>query len=69
MGSQLGDVEEGPFTFTPGRPPQLVREYVESYFGYKHSFLGWAAFILIAMIFVFWAIVVYATKRFNFQNR
>ncbi|GAQ78767.1 pleiotropic drug resistance protein [Klebsormidium nitens] len=69
VGSQLGDVTEGPFPFTQGAPPQTVQEFVHSYFGYKHSFLGWAAFILIVMIAVFWAIVIYATKKFNFQSR
>ena len=46
-----------------------VNEYVESYFGFKHSFQWATVGVLIGFVFFFRSLALLAMKRFNFQNR
>ena len=57
-------------------PPHLqaaeyvpVNAFVQSYFGFKHSFTGWTVLILIGFIFFFRAISLLALTKLNYQNR
>jgi ABC-type multidrug transport system permease subunit len=70
VANQLGDVDTM-MQLPPGSVPAEVpvRVFVESYFGFKHSFFGWCALILIAFMVFFRLIALLALKRLNFQQR
>ncbi|CAM6091822.1 unnamed protein product [Calypogeia fissa] len=69
IASQLGDVETD--INVPDQPgAQIsVKDFIDSYFGFKHSFLKFVAIeqvlLLVAMAFIFASCI----KNFNFQRR
>ncbi|XP_028551888.1 ABC transporter G family member 44 isoform X1 [Dendrobium catenatum] len=61
--SQYGDVEENLDT------NQTVAEFLRSYFGFKHDFLGVVAFMVVFFAFFFAFLFGFAIKTLNFQRR
>ncbi|CAM6029266.1 unnamed protein product [Sphagnum balticum] len=67
--SQFGDINEKVEVIGSTDPNPSVKDYINSYFGYKYSFLSTVAGVLV-MWPVFFAIVfVFAIKYLNFQTR
>lgn len=72
-------VMPGPFELSPAppapRPPPRsqtyvpVNEYVQTYFGFKHSFQWATVGLLIASICAFRSLALLALKLLNFQSR
>ena len=46
-----------------------VKEFVKSYFGYKHDFLGVVAVVVAGIAVLFGFIFAVSIKVFNFQRR
>jgi len=46
-----------------------VSVFVERYFGFHHSFLGYTVLLLVAAIVVFRLVALLALKKLNFQQR
>ncbi|KAL2642603.1 hypothetical protein R1flu_010190 [Riccia fluitans] len=67
ISSQLGDVELG--MDAPGYGRIRVKDFLEAYFGFKHSMLGVCAVVLLSFIVLFWFIFACSIKFLNFQNR
>ncbi|KAL3696050.1 hypothetical protein R1sor_010126 [Riccia sorocarpa] len=67
ISSQLGDVEEGMDVAGYGRV--RVKDFLESYFGFKHSMLGVCAVVLLSFMILFWSIFACSIKFLNFQSR
>ncbi|KAL4626335.1 hypothetical protein ACB092_05G088900 [Castanea dentata] len=63
--SQFGDIEE---LMTNGNN-ESVKEFVKSYFGYKHDFLGVVAIVVAGVTVLFAFIFAVSIKMFNFQRR
>ncbi|WOK99146.1 ABC transporter G family member 36-like isoform X2 [Canna indica] len=63
--SQFGDIEE---TFENGTG-ESVSEFVRSYFGFKHDFLGVVAVVVVAFTVLFAFLFGFAIRTFNFQKR
>ncbi|KAK7822380.1 pleiotropic drug resistance protein 1 [Quercus suber] len=63
--SQFGDIEE---LMTDGNN-ESVKEFVKSYFGYKHDFLGVVAVVVAGIAVLFAFIFAVSIKVFNFQRR
>ncbi|KAL5226571.1 hypothetical protein ABZP36_014836 [Zizania latifolia] len=61
--SQFGDNE----TLMEDQTP--VKVFVEDYFGFKHSWLGWVAAVVAAFALLFASLFGIAIMKFNFQNR
>jgi ABC-type multidrug transport system permease subunit len=61
--SQFGDIE------TPMEDGTPVKVFVENYFGFKHSWLGWVATVVAAFAFLFASLFGFAIMKFNFQKR
>ncbi len=69
IASQFGDITETVLVLglTESRPS--VKDYINTYFGYKHSFLGVVAAVLVGWAVFFAIIFVFAIKYLNFQRR
>ncbi|KAL4625244.1 hypothetical protein ACB092_05G011200 [Castanea dentata] len=63
--SQFGDIEE---LMIDGNN-ESVKEFVKSYFGYKHDFLGVVAVVVAGVAVLFAFIFAVSIKIFNFQRR
>ncbi|GAB4854144.1 transcription factor [Ancistrocladus abbreviatus] len=63
VASQYGDIQDKLDT------QQSVQEFLRSYFGYKHDFLGAVAGVIIAIVLLFAFIFAFAIQKFNFQRR
>ena len=63
--SQFGDIEE----FMTDGNEESVKEFVKSYFGYKHDFLGVVAAVVAGVAVLFAFIFAVSIKVFNFQRR
>jgi len=63
VSSQFGDVQN---TIEGG---QTVAEFVRSYFGFHHDFLGVVAVMVAAFAVLFAFLFGFAIQRFNFQKR
>nr|XP_023910843.1 pleiotropic drug resistance protein 1-like [Quercus suber] len=63
--SQFGDIEE---LMNDGNN-ESVKEFVKSYFGYKHDFLGVVAVVVAGVAVLFAFIFAVSIKIFNFQRR
>ncbi|KAK9022552.1 hypothetical protein V6N11_002804 [Hibiscus sabdariffa] len=63
--SQFGDINEA---LEDGNG-QTVKEYIRSYFGFRHDFLGVVAAVILGFDVLFGAIFTAAIKMFNFQRR
>jgi hypothetical protein len=58
-----------PLILGGGAPETTVAQYLEDNFDYKHSFLGWVAFIMIAYGVTFAFIAVLALQFMKHQKR
>ncbi|KAL9432590.1 hypothetical protein AB3S75_027592 [Citrus x aurantiifolia] len=63
VASQFGDVED------KMESGETVKQFVRSYFDFKHDFLGVVAFVVAAFAVLFGVLFAVGIKRFNFQNR
>ncbi|KAL9265410.1 Pleiotropic drug resistance protein 1-like protein [Drosera capensis] len=63
--SQFGDISTG----LSDADNQTVKDFLESYFGYKHSFLGAVAGGTLGFALLFALIFAYSIRHFNFQQR
>ncbi|URE25904.1 Plant PDR ABC transporter associated [Musa troglodytarum] len=65
VASQFGDIH------TPMEDPKgkLVSEYLRSHFGFKHSFLGVVAAVVVAFPVLFAFLFAFSIKMLNFQKR
>ncbi|XP_047327019.1 pleiotropic drug resistance protein 1-like [Impatiens glandulifera] len=61
--SQYGDIESKLDTGA------TVKEFMKSYFGYKHELVGYVGMIIVGMAVAFAFIFAYSVKAFNFQKR
>ncbi|KAL6614942.1 hypothetical protein ACP70R_037212 [Stipagrostis hirtigluma subsp. patula] len=61
--SQFGDV------MTPMDDNRSVKVFVEDYFDFKHSWLGWVATVVVSFAVLFAALFGFAIMKFNFQKR
>ncbi|KAM7493205.1 hypothetical protein LguiB_027814 [Lonicera macranthoides] len=61
--SQFGDVTEKLDT------NQTVEDFIRSYFGFRHDFMGYVALIVVGFAALFGFIFAFAIKTFNFQKR
>ena len=61
--SQFGDVED------KMENGETVKQFVRSYFDFKHEFLGVVAVVVAAFAVLFGVLFAAGIKRFNFQNR
>ncbi|KAJ3670856.1 hypothetical protein LUZ60_008282 [Juncus effusus] len=64
VASQFGDVHE-----PLGDSGQTVSEYVRSYFGFKHDFLGVVAVMVVVFPVLFAFLFGYSIQKLNFQKR
>ncbi|XP_024402862.1 ABC transporter G family member 31 isoform X2 [Physcomitrium patens] len=65
--SQLGDITT--IIEAPGFDNVTVKDYLESYLGYRHSMVGFCAAVLIGFNAAFWLVFAFSIKWFNFQRR
>ncbi|KAL6842534.1 hypothetical protein ACP4OV_027378 [Aristida adscensionis] len=61
--SQFGDI------MTPMNDGKPVKVFVEDYFDFKHSWLGWVATVVVAFAVLFATLFGFAIMKFNFQKR
>ncbi|KAG8375491.1 hypothetical protein BUALT_Bualt10G0105400 [Buddleja alternifolia] len=61
--SQYGDIEDMLDT------GETVKEFISSYFGFRHDFVGIVAVIIIGIPLLFGFIFAYSIRAFNFQKR
>lgn len=61
--SQFGDIKD------PLDSKQTVEEFISSYFGYRHDFLGIVAAVHVGITVLFGFIFAFSIKVFNFQKR
>ncbi|KAL2472415.1 ABC transporter G family member 40 [Abeliophyllum distichum] len=61
--SQFGDIQDRLDT------GETVEQFLRSYFGYKHEFLGVVAGIVLGFVVLFTVIFAYSIRAFNFQRR
>ncbi|XP_073129423.1 pleiotropic drug resistance protein 1-like [Henckelia pumila] len=63
VGSQFGDIQD-----QLGNN-ETVEQFIRSYFGYRHEFVGYVAVILVGIAVLFGFIFAFSIKAFNFQQR
>ncbi|KAL3616102.1 transcription factor [Castilleja foliolosa] len=63
VASQFGDVEARLDT------NETVKEFVRSYFDYRHDFVGYVAIIIVGIAVLFGFIFAFSIRAFNFQTR
>ncbi|RLN25163.1 ABC transporter G family member 36 [Panicum miliaceum] len=61
--SQFGDM------MTPMDDGRTVKVFVEDYFDFKHSWLGWVAAVVVGFAVLFAALFGFAIMKLNFQKR
>lgn len=61
--SQFGEIED---VMESG---QTVKEFLDSYFGFKRDMLGVVAGVLLGFVVLFTFIFAYSIRAFNFQRR
>ncbi|XP_027085587.2 pleiotropic drug resistance protein 1 [Coffea arabica] len=61
--SQFGDVKEELET------GETVEQFMRSYFGFRHDFLGYVTLILLGFVAIFGFTFAFSIKSFNFQKR
>ncbi|XWS20361.1 hypothetical protein CRYUN_Cryun31cG0094900 [Craigia yunnanensis] len=64
--SQFGDLQG---ILEDGNPGETVEQYLRSYFGFRHEFLGVVAVVILGFTVLFGAIFTVSIKVFNFQRR
>ncbi|KAK3438213.1 hypothetical protein EUGRSUZ_C02835 [Eucalyptus grandis] len=63
VASQFGDVKDKLDT------GETVEEFVQSYFGFRHDFLGVVAIVLVGFPVLFVFVFAFSIRTFNFQKR
>ncbi|KAG5551933.1 hypothetical protein RHGRI_010140 [Rhododendron griersonianum] len=63
VASQFGDINDKLDT------GETVKEFIDSYFGFKHDFLGFVALIIVGFAVLFGFIFAFSIRAFNFQKR
>ncbi|XP_058208545.1 pleiotropic drug resistance protein 1-like isoform X2 [Rhododendron vialii] len=63
VASQFGDINHKLDT------GETVKEFIDSYFGFKHDFLGFVALIIVGFAVLFGFIFAFSIRAFNFQKR
>ncbi|KAI8558577.1 hypothetical protein RHMOL_Rhmol04G0105600 [Rhododendron molle] len=63
VASQFGDINDKLDT------GETVKEFIDSYFGFKHDFLGFVALIIVGFVVLFGFIFAFSIRAFNFQKR
>lgn len=63
VASQFGDINDKLDT------GETLKEFINSYFGYKHDFLGFVALITVGFAVLFGFIFAFSIRAFNFQKR
>ncbi|XP_062163795.1 pleiotropic drug resistance protein 1-like isoform X2 [Alnus glutinosa] len=63
IASQFGDIDD---TLDSG---ESVEEFLMSYFGYRHDFVGVVAIVIVGISVLFGFTFAYSIKAFNFQKR
>lgn len=63
IASQWGDVQ------TTLDTNQTVEEFLRSYFGFRHDFIGVVAAVILGLTVVFAFIFAWSIRAFNFQRR
>nr|GEV19098.1 pleiotropic drug resistance protein 1-like [Tanacetum cinerariifolium] len=63
VASQFGDFDD---LLTTG---ESVKDYLDRYYGYKHSFLGAVAGVHVGLVLFFAFVFAYSIRSFNFQKR
>jgi hypothetical protein len=61
--SQFGDVT---ITMDDGTPMNV---FVENYYDFKHSWLGWVAIVVVSFVVLFSFLFAFAIMKLNFQTR
>ncbi|CAK9229936.1 unnamed protein product [Sphagnum troendelagicum] len=67
VASQLGDIDTN--ITASGYDKITVKDYLRSYFDFKHSMVGVCAAVLIGFICLFWLVFASTIKFINFQRR
>eukprot|EP00898_Chlorokybus_atmophyticus_P004211 jgi/Chlat1/4791/Chrsp31S04779 len=67
VGSQLADDDH--VIDVAGTGSETIKHFINNYFGFKYSFLGQTAGILIAFVITFAGVVVVGIKFLNYQRR
>lgn len=65
VASQFGDIDDHKLSDTG----EVVSEFLRSYFGFKHSFLGVVAVVVVAFAVLFAVLFAFSIKMLNFQRR
>jgi len=68
IASQFGDITTPVYVEATGATP-TVKDYIDTYFGYKQSFLGVVAGVMVGWAVFFAIIFVFAIRFLNFQRR
>ncbi|GAB2234368.1 hypothetical protein Drorol1_Dr00003617 [Drosera rotundifolia] len=63
--SQFGDLHDRKLT----DQNVSIEEFIRTYFGFKHEFLGVVAGVVLGLVLMFAFIFAYSIKTFNFQRR
>ncbi len=69
IASQFGDITQTVLVVGATDEHPSVKDYINTFFGYKHSFLGVVAGVLVGWAVFFAIIFVFAIKFLNFQRR
>lgn len=64
--SQFGDIQD---ILTDDPENLTVEEFIKSYFGFHHDFLGEVAVIVAGFAVLFAFIFAFSVRTFNFQKR
>ena len=64
VASQFGDIDD-----TRLESGETVKQFLRSYFGFKHDFLGVIAAVHVAFTVLFVFVFALGIKAFNFQRR
>lgn len=62
--SQFGDIEEKMVD-----TKETVQQFIRSYYGFRHDFLGYVAVIIVGVATLFTFIFAFSIRVFNFQKR
>jgi hypothetical protein len=68
IASQFGDITSTVHVVATGETP-TVKHYIDTSFGYKQSFLGVVAGVMVGWSVFFAIIFVFAIRYLNFQRR
>ncbi|THU63614.1 hypothetical protein C4D60_Mb01t17680 [Musa balbisiana] len=69
VASQFGDIQTRFASDESDEPGEIVADFVRNYFGFKHSFLGVVAVVVVAFPVLFAFLFAFSIKTLNFQKR